>query len=134
MLAAGASPFGSRKPARSIFDNPDKAKIDRATLDGIKLQIQTAIRPLLDAAGGLVAEKVFRADGSAAGTLQVSLDAPAPFVAVELLAGAYDGGSFVHGAYANADGSFGSTAFVGVDGAWHGSDFMVDWIEFDVPL
>ncbi|MFO1326282.1 MAG: Ig-like domain-containing protein [Rubrivivax sp.] len=95
---------------------------------------ESGLLRLLDAAGGLVAEKVFRADGSAAGTLQVSLDAPAPFVAVELLAGAYDGGSFVHGAYANADGSFGSTAFVGVDGAWHGSDFMVDWIEFDVPL
>jgi hypothetical protein len=57
-LVANATPLthlmfaamAGKKP-ESFFDNPDKAKIDRATLDGIKLQIQTAIRPLLDAAG-----------------------------------------------------------------------------------
>ena len=94
---------------------------------------ESGLLRLLDGAGNVVGEKAFWGD-SAAGELLVSLDASGGFVAVELLAGAYNGTAFVYGAYANADGSFGSAPFADTAGVLHGSDFMLDWIEFDVPL
>ena len=82
-----------------------------------------------DADGNVVGETAFHANG-AGGPQTVSLVATGGFVAVELLAGAYDGTDFVFGAYANSDGSFGSSVYL--DGAGqHGSDFLIDSIEFD---
>ncbi|MCK6375249.1 MAG: cadherin-like domain-containing protein, partial [Zoogloea sp.] len=87
---------------------------------------------LLDDSGNVVAETTFSAT-SATGAQQVSLDAAGGFSAVELVAGAYDGTDFVFGGYENASGGFGSA--VTTDGAGsHGSDFMVDWVEFDFPV
>ncbi len=87
---------------------------------------------LLDDAGNVVAETTFSA-GSAAGSQQVSLHAAAGFSAVELVAGAYDGTDFVFGAYQDAAGH---AVPVATDGAGqaHGSDFAVDWVEFEFPI
>ncbi|WP_374247339.1 cadherin-like domain-containing protein, partial [Zoogloea sp.] len=87
---------------------------------------------LLDDSGNVVAETTFSA-ASAAGTQQVSLDAAGGFSAVELVAGAYDGTDFVFGGYQDAAGGFGGG--VTTDGTGqHGSDFMVDWVEFEFPV
>ena len=51
-------------------------------------------------------EKAFTA-GSATGLAQISLDTNVGFTSIEILTGAYEAGQFEHGAYANADGSFG---------------------------
>ena len=83
---------------------------------------------MFDAQGKLVGEQRFTADGSA--TQVVSFESDVAFSEVVFAAGAYDGDGFVFGAYAQADGSFGSPAFAD-DGAMHGSDYMLDWIEFD---
>ena len=66
---------------------------------------------------------------NAAGTQAVSLAWQDGFSAVELSAGAWDGTDFVFGAY---DGG----APIATDGAGkpHGSDFLVDWVEFDFPI
>jgi hypothetical protein len=88
---------------------------------------------LLDSNGQVVGETAFHA-ANAAGTQQVTLAATEGFVAVELLAGAYNGDDFVFGAYAKADGSFGAAAGADALGKLHGSDFMLDWIEFEFPV
>jgi len=88
---------------------------------------------LLDAAGTVVGESVFRAD-SASGLKQISLASNAGFTAIELNAGVYDGTDFIFGGYANADGSFGSAVTTDGGGAKHGSDFMVDAVEFQLPV
>ncbi len=96
------------------------------------LLVESGLLRLLDAAGHVVGEKAFRA-GSTAGTQQVSLAAADGFVAVELMAGAYNGDSFVFGGYTKADGTFGASAGPDAQGSVHGSDFMLDWIEFNFP-
>ena len=48
---------------------------------------------------------------------------------VELSAGAWDGTDFVFGAY---DG--GAPIATDAAGKPHGSDFLVDWVEFDFPI
>lgn len=75
--------------------------------------------------GALVGEVVFTADNTT-GTRQVELSTPFGFDTLILTSGAYDTGhSFVAGAYANSDGTFGSAPY-GNAGGVHGSDFLVD--------
>ena len=53
----------------------------------------------------------------------------------ELLAGAYDSaGTFVYGGYSTAGGGFGGAISTDAAGKLHGSDFLLDWVEFSVPL
>jgi hypothetical protein len=82
---------------------------------------------LLDDTGAVVAETVFTANSSS-GQMQVSLSAAQGFVAMELSAGAMSGTEFVFGAYAGGQGPV-----VDATGT-HGSDFLVDWVEFDFPV
>ena len=83
---------------------------------------------LLDDSGAVVAETTFQAS-NAAGTQAVSLAWQDGFSAVELSAGAWDGTDFVFGAY---DG--GAPIATDAAGKPHGSDFLVDWVEFDFPV
>ena len=100
--------------------------------DGTALSEAGLLR-LLDAAGTVVAEQAFWAN-IAAGTQTVTLAAAGGFASMELLAGAYDGSSFVHGAYRSAGGAFGSAIFTDAGGKQHGSDFLLDAVAFMVPL
>ena len=88
---------------------------------------------LLDDAGQVVAETTFAAS-STAGTHQVSLQSAVGFSSVELVAGAYDGTDFVFGAYEDGSGHFGAPVATDAAGKQHGSDFMVDWVEFQFPI
>ncbi len=88
---------------------------------------------LLDASGTVVGEQVFRAD-NLAGTKQVTVNSTTAFTAVEINAGAYDGSNFKFGAYANPDGSFGALVTTDAGGVKHGSDFIVDAVEFQLPV
>jgi hypothetical protein len=86
----------------------------------------------LDEQGNVVAELSFAAD-RADGTKTVTLSHAAGFSSLVLTAGAYDGSDFVFGAYAESDGSFAAAPYY--DTSWHGSDFLVDSVEFElVPL
>nr|WP_315182272.1 PKD domain-containing protein [uncultured Albidiferax sp.] len=88
---------------------------------------------LLDAAGTVVGESVFHAS-NASGQLQVTLSSTTAFTTIELSAGVYDGSTFVYGGYALADGSFGSGVTTDGSGVLHGSDFLVDAVEFKLPV
>ena len=88
---------------------------------------------LLDADGHVVKEASFHA-GGAAGTQAVTLTSDLAFSAIELSAGVYDGSTFVPGGYAHADGSFAATVTTDAVGVKHGSDFLVDKIDFQVPV
>jgi hypothetical protein len=88
---------------------------------------------LLDADGHVVKETSFHA-GGAAGTQAVTLTSDLAFSAIELSAGVYDGSTFVPGGYAHADGSFAATVTTDAVGVKHGSDFLVDKIDFQVPV
>ncbi len=88
---------------------------------------------LLDNAGVVVGETVFVA-GDASGDKQIHLTVAGGFTAVEINAGVYDGANFVFGGYANADGSFGSAISTDQGGRKHGSDFMLDSVEFQIPI
>lgn len=75
--------------------------------------------------GEQVGEITFTADNTA-GTKSVVLSVPFGFDTLVLTSGAYDGsGTFVAGAYALSDGSYGSAPYSNASGA-HGSDFLVD--------
>ncbi|MBS0510204.1 MAG: cadherin-like domain-containing protein [Proteobacteria bacterium] len=87
---------------------------------------------LLDANGNVVGESTFVAD-STTGNKTLSLTSDAGFVAVELSAGLYKGDVFSYGGYASAEGGFASDRFTDGLGKQHGSDFMVDWVEFEFP-
>ena len=101
--------------------------------DGSALSESGLLR-LLDAAGAVVAEKAFWADVTA-GTKTVTLEAAGGFASMELLAGAYDSaGTFVYGGYSTAGGGFGGAISTDAAGKLHGSDFLLDWVEFSVPL
>ena len=63
----------------------------------------------------------------------MTLSSAQAFVAVELTAGAYDGADFVFGAYAGAAGGFGAPVTTDPAGTAHGSDYLVDWVEFTFP-
>ena len=84
---------------------------------------------LLDADGNVVGETVFHADSST-GSKTFSLELEAGFQAIELSAGTYDGTDFVFGGYADADGNF-STGVYEQGGKLFGSDFLIDWVEFE---
>jgi len=88
----------------------------------------------LDQQGNVVAEVAFTSD-STAGMKTVTLEHAAGFSAVVLTAGAYDsGGGFVYGAYANDAGGFATAPYTEAS-KLHGSDFLVDAIEFELaPL
>lgn len=88
---------------------------------------------LLDAAGNVVGESLFQADNTN-GTKQISVTSDVNFTAVELVAGVMDGNAFVFGGYANADGSFGSAVTTDTSGVKHGSDFLVDAVQFELPV
>jgi hypothetical protein len=61
----------------------------------------------------------------------VTLDSHFAFSTVELWAGAYDAnGQFVHGAYAGPSGAV--APYTDATGT-HGSDFLLDWVEFTFP-
>jgi hypothetical protein len=88
---------------------------------------------MLDAAGTVVGESLFHANGSS-GALQIDLTPSAAFSAIEITAGVYNGNTFVYGGYALADGSFGSGPTTDAGGTMHGSEFMVDAVEFKLPV
>jgi hypothetical protein len=82
-----------------------------------------------DDQGNVVGEALFHADQSAGGHL-VTLEVANGFTSVVLTAGAYDlNHDFVFGAYADDAGGF-ATAPYGT----HGSDFLVNAIEFELPV
>jgi len=83
----------------------------------------------LDAQGNVVAEVTFVAD-STSGNKTVTLDHGDGFSSVVLTAGAYNGSNFVFGAYANDAGAFATAPYN--DGKLHGSDFLLDSIEFQL--
>jgi large repetitive protein len=85
-----------------------------------------------DGGGVLVAEQVFVA-GIAGGAQRVSIDSDQAFVSLVFSAGAYNGGQFIAGAYARADGSFGSAPFSS-GGRLHGSEYLVDGLELSIPV
>ncbi|EAR21903.1 Calx-beta domain-containing protein [Nitrococcus mobilis] len=85
---------------------------------------------LLNDAGELVAEEFFFAD-NAAGTQEAAVSAPQGFTQAVFSAGAFDGNAFVFGAYGNGTGDgFGSESFAD-GGKQHGSDYAVDFVEFE---
>ncbi|HNH93663.1 cadherin-like domain-containing protein, partial [Accumulibacter sp.] len=89
---------------------------------------------LLDAAGLVVKEGVFHA-ANLTGRQTLTLDSDIAFSTVEITAGVYNAaGSFVHGGYALADGSFASEVSIDALGGKHGSDFLIDKIDFQVPV
>ena len=54
---------------------------------------------------------------------------------MELLSGAYDAnGHFVYGAYSDAQGAFGSAIYADAAGKLHGSEFLLDAVDFAVQL
>ncbi|MCB1748370.1 MAG: hypothetical protein KDK06_14425, partial [Gammaproteobacteria bacterium] len=82
---------------------------------------------LLDASDAVVGEFDFTADGS--GTQEVTVQSATAFTQAVFVAGAHNGSEFVFGAYSNADGSFGSDAFMS-GGSLHGSEYILDFVEF----
>jgi hypothetical protein len=81
----------------------------------------------------VVGETTFQADAMD-GIQQVTAMGSADFVAIELTAGAYDDGNFVFGAYGDGEGGFGSPITTDSAGRAHGSDFLVDWVEFSFAV
>ncbi len=101
--------------------------------DGNALDYNEAGRlQAFDANGNVVKEVVFSAD-SLNGTHWVALDSNIGFSAVVLTAGSYDGNNnFVFGAYDNDSGQ--SIVPYSQDTQLHGSDFLVDNIQFELTL
>ena len=94
---------------------------------------ESGVLRLLDAAGVVVAEKVFVAN-ALDGILSVTLGAAGGFTAMELIAGSYDGETFVHGGYSTPDGSYGGPVTTDALGKLHGSDFLLDSVDFALSL
>ncbi|MBE0546227.1 MAG: cadherin-like domain-containing protein, partial [Rubrivivax sp.] len=95
---------------------------------------ESGLLRLFDAAGLLLGERTFVADAPS-GALTVTLAAAGGIAAIELMAGATNaGGVFIHGAYSSALGGFGSAVFADPAGKLHGSEFLLDWVDFTVPL
>jgi hypothetical protein len=85
---------------------------------------------LLDNNGNVVGEQAFSAS-SLQGSKLVTVNSSVAFSTVELWAGAYDAnGQFVHGAYAGPAGAV--APYTNASGT-HGSDFLLDWVEFTFP-
>jgi VCBS repeat-containing protein len=103
------------------------------TNDDGTLFSESGLLRLINGSGQVVAQTAFRAE-AASGIKTVTLGASS-FVAIELLAGAFDGnGLFVHGGYSTAAGGFGGPVGPGATGALRGSDYLLDFAEFTVPL
>jgi len=119
----------------ALTDNASKVTLSLSRLfsndDGSLFSESGRLR-LFDAAGNVVGETTFNADG-ASGTKVVTLASATAFTSIEINAGAYNGNEFVYGGYSNANGSFGSGVTTNSSGA-HGSDFMVDWAQFELPV
>jgi len=87
-----------------------------------------------DAQGKLVGQQIFFAD-NAAGTKTVQLSVSAGFSSIEIISGAIDSnGNFTYGAYSAANGGFGSAIYADAANKLHGSDFLVDAIEYSVLI
>ena len=97
------------------------------------LYSEAGLLRLLDSAGNVLGQKAFTAD-SLSGDQSVTLAAPQGFNSIELQAGAYDNyGHFVFGAYAKADGSFGTAPLTDAGNKLHGSDFLLHELDFVFP-
>ena len=95
---------------------------------------ESGLLRLIDAAGQVVGEQLFFADSSM-GAKTVTLSANAGFTAIELLSGAYYAvGTFVHGAYSDSAGNYGLAIFTDAAAKQHGSDFLLDSVQFEVQL
>jgi hypothetical protein len=94
--------------------------------DDGSVNAEAGVLRLLDAQGQVVGQQAFVANSSS-GVQQVSVSGSTAFTAVELWAGASDGNAFVFGAYSN-NGS--AVAPYTAGGSLHGSDYLVDWVEF----
>jgi VCBS repeat-containing protein len=82
-----------------------------------------------DQNGNLVAEQSFVAS-STTGNQEITLEAAGGFHSLVVTAGVYHGADFVEGGYATAAGAFGSDSVLS-DGKLHGSDFLIDAVEFE---
>ncbi|MEM7223753.1 MAG: hypothetical protein AAF495_12280, partial [Pseudomonadota bacterium] len=87
---------------------------------------------LLDADGNVVAEEYFFAD-NADGLQVVTVSASEGYTQAIFNAGAFDGGEFIFGAYANADGSFATEQFE-QEGVLEGSNYVLDFVEFSFGM
>lgn len=85
---------------------------------------------LLDASGDVVGEATLAAD-SAIGSKTVTVNSLIAFQAVELVAGGYGSQGFVYGAYDDHGAT--QAAFADSTGRLHGSDFLLDELEFQFP-
>jgi VCBS repeat-containing protein len=104
------------------------------TNDDVSAFSESGLLRLLDSSGNVVAEQAFFAD-SASGTTTVTLSAKGGFTSLELIAGACDStGSFVYGGYSTAGGDYGGAISADSAGKLHGSDFLVDSMDFAVTL
>lgn len=83
-----------------------------------------------DESGNLVGERTFTADRTS-GNQQVTLNVAQGFHSLVVTAGVYNGATFVAGGYATPTGAFGS-APLNSNGTLHGSDFMIDTVEFEL--
>jgi hypothetical protein len=77
----------------------------------------------------VVGEQAFSAS-NLQGSKLVTVNSAVAFSAIEVWAGAYDGSSFIHGAYTSAGGTV--APYTNASGQ-HGSDFLLDWVEFTFP-
>ncbi|MBO3705820.1 MAG: hypothetical protein J5X21_05380 [Candidatus Accumulibacter sp.] len=120
-----------------LAQDASRATLDLSYLnindDGLAGAVEAGRVQAFDSQGNLVAEVIFRG-GSTAGTQELTISAAAGFRSLVLTTGAYDGANFVDGAYVDAAGDFASAPFAS-GGKLHGSEFLVDAVEFElVPL
>jgi hypothetical protein len=117
------------------FTTPDAASSVTVKLSNFFLQDDGGLLAeagrlrLIDDQGHVVGETTFQAN-STDGTRQLTLTPAHAFVAMELTAGVYDGSTFVFGGYGDGQGGFGSGITLDGAGKAHGSDYLVDWVEF----
>lgn len=90
---------------------------------------EAGVLRLLGSDGKMVAEQAFTAS-NVDGTARVQVNAMHEFSAVEVLVGAYSGDQFHYGAYANAQGQFAKDVYADSAQRLHGSDLLVDDVEF----
>ena len=98
--------------------------------DDGSVNAEAGLLRLLDAQGNVVAQQAFTAVGST-GVQQVSLSSAGGFMSAEVWAGAFEGSNFIHGAYKGPGGS--TVTPYNAGGSLHGSDFLLDWVEFTFP-
>ncbi|MEF8755424.1 MAG: cadherin-like domain-containing protein [Accumulibacter sp.] len=120
---------------RLLLDrDASRATLDLSNLnlndDGLAGAVEAGRLQAFDSLGNLVGEVLF--DGAnAAGTQEVTLSSAAGFRSLVLTSGAYDGANFVDGAYVDGAGDFASAPFSS-GGKLHGSEFLVDAVEFEL--